>query len=117
MNDVFRRAQDAYATLCTLYGEGAAPLIMKIRGACDPNVARLARAIGKSRAAVKAALDYRILSGLQGGYRKFMAAGKFDGCVKRVVDSAAAGRRWKPWEIDVAVQVVLAVVDAGGGGV
>ena len=26
--NVFQRAQDAYATLCTLYGEGAAPLIM-----------------------------------------------------------------------------------------
>lgn len=113
--NVFQRSQDAYYTLCRLYGDGAAPLLMKIRGACDPNVARLARSIGKSRAAVRAALDYRILSGLQGGYRKFMTAGKFDGVVKRVVDSAAAGRKWKPWEIDVAVQVVLAVVDARGG--
>lgn len=117
MNDVFQRAQDSFDTLCRLYGSGSAPLLMKIRGACDPHVATLARAIGKSRAAVKASLEYRILSGLRGGYRKFMTAGKFDGSVKRVVDSAAAGRRWKPWEIDVAVQVVLAVVDAGGGGV
>ena len=114
--NVFQRAQDAYATLCNLYGEGAAPLIMKIRGACDPNVARLARAIGKSLAAVRAALDYRILSGLPGGYRKLMTASRHDGSVKRLVDQAGAGRNFRPWEVDTAVQVVLAVVDAGGGG-
>lgn len=113
--NVFQRAQDSFYTLCKLYGAGSAPLLMKIRGACDPNVARLARAIGRSRAAVKASIDYRILSGLNGGYRKFLAAGKFDGSVKRVIDSAAAGRRWKPWEIDTAVDCVLAVVDARGG--
>ena len=115
MNDVFQRAQDSFDTLCRLYGRGSAQLLMKIRGACDPRVATLARAIGKSRAAVRAALDYRILTCIPSGYRKLMTASRYDGSVKRLVDQAGAGRNFKPWEIDTAVQIVLAVVDARGG--
>lgn len=112
---VHERSQDAYATLCRLYGERHAQALMKVRGACCPNVARLALAMGKSRAAVNAAHDYRILGSLRGGYRKLMTACRNDGSVKRIVDSAGNGCRFQPWEVDTAVSVVLAIVDTNEG--
>lgn len=109
------RAQDAFATLCALYGAHNAQAIMRVRGSCSPRVAKLALAMGRSRAAVNAAREYRRLLSLRGGYLKLMTAAKNDGSVKRVIDSAAAeeaGKRFSAWEIDTAVAVLLAVVDS-----
>ena len=113
---VNERAQDAFATLCSLYGAHNAQAIMRIRGSCTPRVARLALVLGRSRAAVNTARVYRQLSSLRGGYLKLMTAAKNDGSVKRIVDSAAesvAGKRFSAWEIDTAVAVLLAVIDEG----
>ena len=108
------RAQDAFATLCDLYGAHNAQTIMRIRGSCSPRVAKLALAMGRSRAAVNAAREYRRLLSLRGGYLKLMTAARNDGSVRRVVDSAAAevaGKKFSAWEVDTAVAVLLAVVD------
>lgn len=114
-NRLQNRAQDAYNELCSLYGDHNAQFLMKVRGACCPVVARLAREFGRSRAAVKAVQEYRSLTSLRGGYLKLMTACHNDGQVRRLVENVGrGGRKLSPWEIDTAVAVVLAVIDAKG---
>lgn len=108
------RAQDAYCTLCSLYGEHNAQSLMKVRGACNPWVWRLARKIGTSKEAIKAAEEYRKLHYLRGGWMKLMTACNHDGKVKRIINAAGYGRKFTAWEVDTAVSVVLAVIDAKG---
>ena len=105
-------ARDAFATLCGLYGDHNAQALMGVRGACVPRVARLARAFGKCEAAVKAAVEYRRLASLGRGYLRLMTAAKGDGTVKRLIAEAGEGRNFSAWEIDTAVNVLLAVYDA-----
>ena len=105
------RARDTYAVLCCLYGEHNAQALMHVRGATQSSVARLARAMGRSSAAISAARNYRFLTSLRGGYMRLMTACNNDGAVKRLVDAAGAGRRFAAWEIDAAINVVIAVVD------
>lgn len=105
------RAQDAFARLCSLYGEHNAQALMRVHGACEPRVALLARALGRSLAAVNAVREYRYLTSLRGGYRKLMTAARNDGNVKRVVEQAGRGTKFSPWEIDTAVAVVAAVLE------
>lgn len=112
--NTLQRSQDAYNTLCKLYGERNAQILMHIRGACNPWVGRLARRMGTSKEAVKAAGEYRNLHSLRGGWLKLMTACRNDGKVKRLIDDAGCGRKFTPWEIDTAVAVVLAVIDAKG---
>ena len=101
-----KAAQDAYATLCSLYGDHNAQTLMRIRGACQPRIAVLARRLGRSRAAVKACVEYRTLVSLRPGYMRLMTAAHGDGSVKRLI--ATLGR-FTPWEIDTAVAIVAAV--------
>lgn len=105
------RAQDAYGRLCSLYGEHNAQALMRVHGACEPRVALLARALGRSLAAVNAVREYRFLTSLRGGYLKLMTAARNDGSVKRVVDEAGRGTKFSAWEIDTAVAVVAAVLE------
>ena len=112
--DIFR-ARDAYATLCSLYGEHNAQSLMRTRGACNPVVAKLAMAMGRSRPAIMAALAYRMLPALSGGYSKLMTAARGDGNVKRLLRTVGGGRRYTSWEIDTAIQVLLVVVDRYNG--
>lgn len=113
-NRLQNRAQDSYDVLCSLYGDHNAQFLMKVRGACCPVVARLAREFGRSRAAIKAVQEYRSLTSLRGGYLKLMTACHNDGQVRRLVESVGDRRKLSPWEIDTAVAVVLAVIDAKG---
>ena len=109
------RSQDAYATLCSLYGEHNAQSLMRTRGACNPVVAKLAMAMGRSRPAIMAALAYRMLPALSGGYAKLMTAARGDGNVKRLLRTVGGGHRYTSWEIDTAIQVLLVVVDRYNG--
>lgn len=111
MSRAQQRARDAYDALCSLYGEHNAQALMRVRGATQSSVARLARAMGRSIAAINAARNYRFLTSLRGGYLKLMTACNNDGAVRRLLDGAGAGHRLAAWEIDAAVNVVLAVVD------
>ena len=105
-------ARDAFATLSSLYnGDANAQILMRVRGACAPRVARLARAMGRSEAAVKAAAEYRRLASLGRGYLRLMTAAKGDGTVRRLIAEAAAGKNFSAWEIDTAVTVLLAIYD------
>lgn len=117
MSRVQERARDAYGVLCDLYGAHNAQVLMRVRGATQPSVARLARAMGKSLAAISAARNYRFLTSLRGGYLKLMTACNNDGAVRRLLDGAGAGHRLAAWEIDAAVNVLLAVLDALPSGV
>lgn len=111
-NLFMRRAMDSYNALCSLYGECNAQLLMKVRGACNPIVAQLAIAMGRSLAAVRAAREYRRLTSLPGGYMRLMTACRNDGAVKRLIATIGQGHRYSPWEIDTAVAVLLAALDA-----
>lgn len=107
---MMQRAEDAWSVLCSLYGERYAPALMKVRGACNPRVATLAKALGKSRAAAKAALVYRELSSLNGGYIKLMMACHNDGSIQKIISQA--GGKFSAWEIDTAQRVLCAAIDA-----
>ena len=106
---VVQRAQDAYCTLCGLYGDADAQALMRIRGACCPRVARLAKAMLGTPAAVNAALEYQHLISLGIGYSRLTRAARGNRAVKSLLDAAGGGRRFSPWEIDVAVAVVIAI--------
>ena len=115
MNCAQDRARDSYDTLCVLYGSGNAQGLMKVRGACNPHVARLARAMLGSDSAIDAARVYGRLPGLGWGFGKLMAASGNDGSVRRVVVGASRGRKFTAWEIDRAVNVVLRMIDISNG--
>lgn len=117
MSRAQERARDTYGVLCDLYGAHNAQALMHVRGATQSSVARLARAMGKSLAAISAARNYRFLTSLRGGYLKLMTACNNDGAVRSVLESVSSGRRFAAWEIDAAVNVLLAVVDTLPSGV
>ncbi|MBQ3342415.1 MAG: hypothetical protein IJG84_11005 [Kiritimatiellae bacterium] len=112
---VVERARDSYDTLCCLYGDSNAQGLMKVRGACNTHVARLALAMIKSPKAVDAARVYGRLFGLRWGFGKLMAASGEDGSVRRVVIGASRGRKFTAWEVDRAVEVVLKLIDISNG--
>lgn len=105
------RALDAYDTLCRLYGDERAQALMKVRGACVPRVARLARAMVNSRVAIFAAQEYMRLPALPSGYGRLMCASGGSREVAKMCSLAGLGRRLSRWEIDTAVQVVLRLID------
>lgn len=105
------RSMDAYDTLCRLYGEERAQALMKVRGACVPRVARLARAMASSRVAIFAAQEYMRLPALPTGYGRLMSACGGSREVAAMCAMAGFGRRLSRWEIDKAVEVVLRLID------
>ena len=105
--NVRARAQDAFATLCRLYGDAkVAQALMGVRGACCPRVARLANTLGSCPAAVKAAREYPKLFSLRIGFRRFEAAAKGSRLVIGLVQTAARGEKFSPWEIDTAIKIL-----------
>ena len=103
-------AQDAYAEMFRLYGDrSTAQTLMRVRGAADAWVARLAVAMMSWPQAVEAARVYDRLGSLPWGFGRLMAAVGTDGRVKAVIKRAMGSRRFSAWEIDTAVKVVLAL--------
>lgn len=84
---------------------------MRIRGATSPKVARLAKSFLCSKAAVSAAREYEKLGSLGVGYGRLMTACNGSCEVRRAVASVSTFYRCRlrPEEIDLAIQVVVAL--------
>ena len=106
-----QRAQDAFDTLARLYGEANAQLLMRTRGACCPRVARLAMALLKSQAAIKAAHDYMALASLHAGYYRLMAACRDNRQIRALMSVASHGQRFSSWEIDRAMSIIIMLTE------
>lgn len=102
-----QRARESYAQLCRLYGDDeVAQRLMRVRGATNPEVARLARVLAGSDDSIRAIKVYTILVCLPPGYGRLRAACANDGAALKAVAFA----RWhRAWTVDRAIAVALAL--------
>lgn len=109
------RASETFAALSGLYRSpmiAQAILNGRLEGASNPKVVRLVTYLLSEKGARAWAREYRNLWSLNGGFRKLMTACRWNRRVQSLVALAGYGRRMTAQEIDTAVSIVCAYIDA-----